>query len=117
MRRLQLAALMAGLVLAAASGVLGATLATAAESLKIGMAAPLTGPGAFSGQLQNNGAKLAVSEVNKAGGVLGRPIELVVEDDQTTNPGAVLAFSRLAGDASIPAFVGSIRSTQVHAMA
>ena len=50
-------------------------------------------------------------------GVLGRPMELVVEDDQTTNPGAVLAFSRLASQPEIPAFIGSIRSTQVHAMA
>lgn len=91
--------------------------AWAADAIKIGMIAPLTGPGAFSGQLQSNGAKLAVAEVNQAGGILGRPIELVVEDDQTTNPGAVLAFSKLAGDPDIPAFLGPIRSTQVHAIA
>jgi branched-chain amino acid transport system substrate-binding protein len=91
--------------------------ARAADAIKIGMVTPLTGPGAFSGQLQSNGAKLAVAEVNKAGGVLGRPIELVIEDDQTTNPGAVLAFSKLAGDSDIPAFLGPIRSTQVHAIA
>ena len=63
------------------------------------------------------GAKLAAEEVNKAGGVLGRPIDLVIEDDQTTNPGIVLAFSKLAGDKDIPAFIGSVRNTQVHAMA
>jgi hypothetical protein len=33
--------------------------------------------------------------------VLGRPIELVIEDNQTTNPGVVLAFSKLAGDKDI----------------
>jgi branched-chain amino acid transport system substrate-binding protein len=54
--------------------------------------------------------------VNKAGGVLGRQVELVIEDDQTTNPGIVLAFSKLAGDKSIPAFIGAIRSTQIHAI-
>ncbi|EWY41542.1 ABC transporter substrate-binding protein [Skermanella stibiiresistens SB22] len=89
----------------------------AAETLKIGMVAPLTGPAAESGRFQVNGAKLAADEVNKAGGVLGKQLELVIEDDQTTNPGAVLAFSKLAGDSDIPAFIGSIRSTQVHAMA
>jgi branched-chain amino acid transport system substrate-binding protein len=89
----------------------------AAEALKIGMVAPLTGPAAESGRYQTQGAKLAAEEVNKAGGVLGRPIELVIEDDQTTNPGVVLAFSKLAGDKDIPAFIGSVRSTQVHAMA
>jgi branched-chain amino acid transport system substrate-binding protein len=81
------------------------------------MVVPLTGPAAESGRYQAQGAKLAAEEVNKAGGVLGRPIELVIEDDQTTNPGIVLAFSKLAGDKDIPAFIGSVRSTQVHAMA
>jgi branched-chain amino acid transport system substrate-binding protein len=95
----------------------GSLLAQAAEPLKIGVVAPQSGPGAESGRFQVQGAKLAAEEINKAGGVLGRQIELVIEDDQTTNPGAVLAFSKLAGDKSIPAFIGSIRSTQVHAMA
>ena len=38
-------------------------------------------------------------------------------DDQTTNPGAVLAFSRLSSDPAMVGFIGSIRSTQVNAMA
>jgi ABC-type branched-subunit amino acid transport system substrate-binding protein len=81
-------------------------LARSAEPLKIGMVAPLTGSAAESGRYKIQGAKLATEEVNKAAGVLGRPIELVIEDDQTTNPGVVLAFSKLAGDEDIPAFVG-----------
>jgi branched-chain amino acid transport system substrate-binding protein len=89
----------------------------AAETLKIGMVAPVTGPAAESGRYEIQGAKLAIEEINKAGGLLSRQIELVVEDDQTTNPGIVLAFSKLAGDNNIPAFIGSVRSTQVHAMA
>ena len=40
-----------------------------------------------------------------------------IEDDQTTNPGIVLAFSKLAAQSDIVGFLGSIRSTQVHAMA
>ena len=89
----------------------------AAEPLKIGMVAPVTGPQAETGRYEIQGAKLAVEEINKAGGLLGRPIELVIEDDQTTNPGVVLAFSKLAGDKDIPAFIGSLFSTQVHAIA
>ena len=64
-----------------------------------------------------SGAKLALEAVNKAGGVLGKQLELIVEDDQTTNPGIVLAFSKLAAQSDIVGFLGSIRSTQVHAMA
>jgi branched-chain amino acid transport system substrate-binding protein len=89
----------------------------AAEPLKIGMVSSLTGPSAESGRYETQGAKLAAEEVNKAGGVLGRPIELVIEDSQSTNPGAVLAFSKLAGDKDIPAFIGPVFSTQIHAVA
>ena len=81
------------------------------------MVLPVTGPGADAGRFALDGAKLALADVNKAGGVLGKPLELVTEDDQTTNPGAVLAFSKLASQPDIVAFIGSIRSTQNHAMA
>lgn len=86
-------------------------------TIKIGMTVPVTGPAAEAGKYAVNGAKLALERVNKAGGVLGKQVELVIEDDQTTNPGIVLAFSKLAAQSDIVAFLGSIRSTQVHAMA
>src|SRR5476649_2904060 len=88
-----------------------------AATIKIGMCAPVTGPAAESGRYAQIGAKLALDAVNKAGGVLGKQVELIVEDDQTTNPGIVLAFSKLASQSDMVAFLGSIRSTQVHAMA
>jgi branched-chain amino acid transport system substrate-binding protein len=86
-------------------------------TLKIGMCVPVTGPAAEQGLWAQNGAKLALAAVNKAGGILGKQAELVIEDDQTTNPGIVLAFSKLAAQPDIVGFLGSIRSTQVHAMA
>ena len=88
-----------------------------AEPLKIGMVVTLTGAAAEPGRYEAQCAKLAAEEVNKAGGVLDRPIELVIEDSQSTNPGAVLAFSKLTGDKDIPAFIGPIFSTQIQAMA
>ena len=91
--------------------------ARAEEPVKIGVCAPLTGPAAEVGRIQLNSLRLSADQVNAAGGVLGRKVELVVEDDQTTNPGIVLAFSRLASDPAMVAFIGSIRSTQVNAMA
>jgi branched-chain amino acid transport system substrate-binding protein len=94
----------------------GALSLQAADTIKIGMTAPITGPAAESGRNQTQGAKLALDEVNKAGGILGKKVELVIEDDQTTNPGIIMAFSKLAGDKDIPAFISSIRSTQVNAM-
>jgi branched-chain amino acid transport system substrate-binding protein len=92
-------------------------VAHAADTIKIGMVLPVTGPAAAIGGYALTGAKIALDRVNKSGGVLGKQVELITEDDQTTNPGAVLAFSKLAAQADIVAFLGSVRSTQNHAMA
>src|SRR5271168_3956375 len=104
-----------------AAGVAAPYVITSANAqgatVKIGMCVPVTGPAAEQGLWAQNGAKLALAAVNKAGGVLGKQVELVIEDDQTTNPGIVLAFSKLAAQSDIVAFLGSVRSTQVHAMA
>src|ERR1700728_2253358 len=96
--------------------VIGSARAQGA-TIKIGMCVPVTGPAAEQGLYAQNGAKLALAAVNKAGGLLGKPAELVIEDDQTTNPGIVLAFSKLAAQPDIVGFLGSVRSTQVNAMA
>ena len=85
----------------------------AADPIKIGMVVPLTGSIADAGRYGVQGAKLAIEEVNKAGGALGRPLELVIEDDQSLNPATVLAFSKLADDKDIVAFLGPTRSTQI----
>jgi branched-chain amino acid transport system substrate-binding protein len=112
MRKLSIIALL-GL---AAGMTVGTVRLHAADTLKIGMVAAATGANAESGRYQRQGAELAVAEINKAGGVLGRQVELVIEDDQTTNPGAVMAFSKLAGNKDIPAFIGTVRSTQMNAI-
>jgi branched-chain amino acid transport system substrate-binding protein len=98
--------------------VLGGTLDAHAQSgtIKIGATAPLTGDGAEIGKLQTEGSRLAVEQINNAGGVNGRKLELVIEDDQTSNPGIILAFSRLISRGDITAVIGSLRSTQVNAM-
>ena len=107
----------AGIVAGLAAPSIITSARAQASTIKIGMCAPVTGPAAESGGYAIKGAKIAIDAVNKAGGILGKQAELVVEDDQTTNPGIVLAFSKLAAQPDIVAFLGSIRSTQVHAMA
>ncbi len=59
----------------------------------------------------------AIGRARAAGGVLGQQIEPLVEDDASTKPGAVLAFSRLAENKETVRFIGSVRSTQMNAMA
>ena len=106
----------AGLAASLAAPMLS-RVARAADTIKIGMVLSVTGTGAESGKDALAGAKIALDRVNKSGGALGKQVELVTEDDQTTNPGAVLAFSKLAAQPDIVAFLGQIRSTQTKAMA
>ena len=91
--------------------------ARAADTIKIGGIVPLTGPAAEAGKFMQNGAKMALEEINAKGGVLGKQMEWVIEDDATTNPGAVLGFSRLVSRGDCVAYTSSVRSTQVNAMA
>src|SRR4051794_27921467 len=105
--------------IAFAFAVLAASHAAVAADpppIRIGQVIPITGEAAESGRYHKYGAELAVEQVNKSGGIKGREIELVQEDDKTTTPGAVAALQRLLEDKEIPAIVGSIRSTQVQAM-
>lgn len=88
----------------------------ASDTIKIGFMTALTGPGILAGKQQQNGIRMALDVINEKG-VLGRKLEVVTEDDQTTNPGAVQAFGRLAARPDLVAFIGSIRSVQVLAVA
>ncbi len=90
-------------------------LSAAADTIRIGLISEITGPNAEAGSYTINGAKLAVEQINKKDGILGKQVELVIEDNQSTNPGTVLAFSKLGGNKDIPAIIGPIRSTQVQA--
>ncbi|WP_444813453.1 ABC transporter substrate-binding protein [Variovorax gracilis] len=67
--------------------------ATPAGTLKIGLIGPLTGPSSDFGLPMLNGVKLAIDEINSFGGYLGRPLELVIKDDQA-NPDLGLKLSQ-----------------------
>lgn len=88
--------------------------ARAADPIVIGLVDEVTGPQAEAGMLTAYGAKLAVEEINAAGGILGRKVELQIEDNQSTNPGTVLAYSKLVSQ-KVVAVLGPLRSTQVQA--
>jgi len=93
------------------------TEAATTDTLKIGVVASLTGASAEGGKDTILGAQLAADEVNRAGGVLGKRLELVIEDDQTTDPGATLAFNKLAALPEIHAFLSPQRSGSIRTIA
>jgi len=65
------------------------------ESIKIGGVFHLTGPGAFWGEGEKNGALLAIEEINAQGGINGVPLELIIEDANTDFKGTTSAFLKL----------------------
>lgn len=72
-------------------------VATAADTIKIGFNAPLTGFAASDGKSSTEGAKLAVNQINAAGGVLGKKLELVIYDDQAKPAQAIPIANKLIG--------------------
>ena len=61
------------------------TLTLAADPIKIGVAGPFTGGSSSMGVSMRDGVRLAIEEINKSGGVLGRQLLAVERDDEAKN--------------------------------
>ena len=85
--------------------------------IRIGQATALTSEYTVVGQYLVNGVKMAVDEINAAGGINGRKIELIKEDSANTNPGAVNAINKLIDSHKVIAIMGPDLSTQNFAVA
>jgi branched-chain amino acid transport system substrate-binding protein len=97
--------------LAVASAVLSiAGLAAAADPIKIGVAGPFTGGSSSMGVSMRDGVRLATEEINKAGGVLGRKIQLVERDDEAKNERGVQIAQELISKEKVAATVGYINT-------
>jgi branched-chain amino acid transport system substrate-binding protein len=84
--------------------------AFAADPIKIGLSGPFTGGSSSMGVSMRDGVKLAVDEINKAGGVLGRQISLVERDDEAKNELGVQIAQELVNKESVVASVGFINT-------
>jgi len=85
--------------------------------LKLGVLTPLTGAGSQDGPRMLKAMQAVVDEVNKAGGVLGQQVALVVEDDQTNPEAAVRAAQKLVGVDRVPVIMGTWASAVTSAVA
>ena len=92
-----------------AAAVLAASPALA-EGLKLGALMPMTGGLQAYGESSFNGVKLAEDEINKAGGVLGGKLEIVVGDTQTTPQPGVDAAQKLVSIEKVKGIVGALSS-------
>ncbi len=101
--------LVAVLVLSSCQAVGGA----ASGPIKLGVIAPLTGGGTSYGLGIKQGAQMAVDEINQAGGVNGRKIDMVTEDDASDPAQSVTAMTRLVDSDKADVIVGGWGSSQV----
>jgi ABC-type branched-subunit amino acid transport system substrate-binding protein len=100
--RVALAGALASTMLAAAPA--------AAQDVKIGAVVPLTGDLQAYGSSSANGVRLAVDEINQAGGVLGEDLGLSIGDTRTTPQAGVDAANKLASIENVAGIVGAMSS-------
>ncbi len=93
-------------ILVGAALAFSALVAVAAEPIKIGSVLSVTGPAAFLGDPELKTLQMYVEEINKKGGVLGRPLQLVHYDDGSDANKANGFAKRLIDDDKVDVFVG-----------
>jgi branched-chain amino acid transport system substrate-binding protein len=94
-----------------------AGMAAAADTIKIGLLAPLTGPAAADGLSVQNSVKLAVERVNAEGGALGKKVEFVSYDDRMDPKDAVALARKLIEQDKVVAIVAGSYSAPSRAVA
>lgn len=96
------------------AAVLALTLASCSKaesnSVKIGGIFPLSGQVAVYGVECKNGVDLAIEEINAAGGINGKPVVLVSEDDEGNPDKTVNAFKKLSTKDGVKVIIGSLTS-------
>jgi len=107
------------IVAVAVAGIVILTVATRSTEkfIKIGAILPLSGDGAKYGEEAQRGIELAVTETNAAGGISGKKVVIVYEDDQGLAKNAVSALKKLASVDKVPVVIGPMYSSTALASA
>ncbi len=84
---------------------------TVPRSIKVGVIAELTGPLSVAGIANANVATMVVDDINASGGLLGLPIELIIEDGATTDTVAAAAAKKLVEQDHVDVIFGGIYSS------
>jgi branched-chain amino acid transport system substrate-binding protein len=92
--------------------LLGCGKATNENEIRIGEYSSLTGTTATFGQSTHRGLLMAVEEINNAGGVLGKKIKLLTEDDQSKPEEAATAVTKLISRDRVVAVIGEVSSSR-----
>ena len=92
------------------AGCGGSPTASKAESIKLGIIGPYTGPNAKPGMSMKQGVNLAVEEINKAGGIKGKKLEALFEDDASVPAQSVSATEKLITKDEVAFLIGTFNS-------
>jgi branched-chain amino acid transport system substrate-binding protein len=93
-------------------GLAGCGPSGSADTIRVGHFASLTGDTATFGRSTDAGMRLAIDEINGAGGVLGKPIDLVTEDDRSVTEEARTAAQKLIQRDAVVALLGEVASSR-----
>jgi branched-chain amino acid transport system substrate-binding protein len=91
--------------------LLAPSLTYGADVVKIGVTQPLTGPVAASGNYVAQGAKIAESFLNAKGGIMGKKVKLIIEDNKSNPKEAVATAEKLIVRDKVPVMMGAWSST------
>jgi branched-chain amino acid transport system substrate-binding protein len=105
-----------GIALGAAALALAAGTAAAEEPIRIGSFLAVTGPAAFLGDPEKKTLELYVGKINEAGGVLGRPLELVIYDTGGNAKDAGTFTRRLLDQDRVDAIIGGTTTGETMAV-
>ena len=114
---LQRASLLSGMIaLGGGSYILNPKGAWAADPIKVGIATDLTGPISWGGIPNSQVAKMVIEQINKNGGVLGRPLQMILEDTATNEQLAVTKVRKLVTQDKVDVVFGGITSSMRNAI-
>lgn len=99
------------LLVLSAGAVSGCSADDSGKTLRIGVIGPETGAAAQLGQAQRNSVQMAVDEINSAGGVNGRKLEVYFEDDQGNPTQSANAANKLIQQSKVSVIIGAIHSS------
>ena len=88
----------------------GAAMAVAAESIKVAVSGPFTGGSSAMGVSMRDGVRLAIDEINKSGGVLGRQLLAIERDDEAKNERGVQIAQEMISREKVVAVVGYVNT-------
>lgn len=112
MRRTLIAlGLIAALLMATGCSRRGENSADPGGTIKVGVYGDLTGQTSSFGQSTKNGAQMAADEINAAGGINGRQVQLVIEDDQGEPGKAATVVGKLINQDQVRALIGEVASS------